>query len=347
MKRETILKAIISVLAFILVIAILFPLTVDKRMPGTYVARLLQDSADAYALSNDGRCARSYRDLYPFFPGGSHHVGGKAGVLPKDPFVCHAPLYIGPPQEQTSDPNYLVDLPPPAVAELFTGHTSYLKELRKPGCFGYGTTADQKKFAIVGFRPDHDGMPMYSFGTVMVLTNHGGHRDVVGERGACTPVMELVQAGADAYASSNNERCASSYRDLYPFFPGGSRLVGGRPGTLPRDPSSGPDDWDSLFDLPQPVVADLLSGDTSSLEKMRKPDCIGYGASSDQARFVIVAFRHKRLGGMPMYFSESVLVLTDHGGYQVIDRAQKCIHRVVREGSPNEDVPIPRRATNN
>ncbi len=155
---------------------VLFPCINDESPAGTYVARLLQEGADAYALSNEGKCARSCRDLSPFFPGGSHQLGGKAGVLPVDPFVLHPVLYIGPPQEQTSSPNYIFDLSPLAVAELLKGNSSYLEDLRKPGCFGYGTTADQKKFVIVFFR--RSGVPMNHSGMVMVWANRGSILEV-------------------------------------------------------------------------------------------------------------------------------------------------------------------------
>jgi hypothetical protein len=155
--------------AAFIVLILLLPLANDERPAGTYVAERILESAEAYALSNNGKCARSYHDLKPFFPGGSHQVGGKSGTLPRDPFVLHA--YLSLPAEQTSEPNYIVDLQPLVVAELLKGNSSNLEGGQLAGRFAYGSTNDLKNFVIVCFR--QNGVPLYRSGMMMVLSNGG------------------------------------------------------------------------------------------------------------------------------------------------------------------------------
>ncbi len=165
-------KQFFAGLAFIIALALLLPLRNDETPAGTYVAHLLQESADSYATSNNAKCAKSFRDLSPFFPSGSHRIGGKAGVLPKDAFAPHARLYIGPPQEQTNNPTYVADLSPKAVDELLKGNSIYsLQELRHSGRIGYGTTTDQSRFVVICLHQDSE--PVYRSGMIMILTNRG------------------------------------------------------------------------------------------------------------------------------------------------------------------------------
>jgi hypothetical protein len=164
-RERTVL--VVSLVIFVLFILCL-PLVVDPQRTARVAHAkgcmgLVQKGADAYATANHGRYAKFYRDLLPFFPGGSKRIGGPAGVLPQN--------YL----REATDSNYVFDLPTTVVAELLAYKADSLAKLRQPCCIGYGVTPDGKSFAIVGFNSkDRDGMPLQG-DCVLVLTNHGDY----------------------------------------------------------------------------------------------------------------------------------------------------------------------------
>jgi hypothetical protein len=126
---------------------------------------VIQKCAEKYAKANGGSYPASYRELSPFLPGGSKHKGGKPGSLP--------PNYIN----GVDDTNYLFDLQKGHTEELLAGNISSLETERKPGGVGYGATANQAAFAIVGFdSADRKSAPLEGpHEPVLILVRGGEH----------------------------------------------------------------------------------------------------------------------------------------------------------------------------
>jgi len=156
------LKVFIFLFVALFLLAVLFPLLNDETPKNQRVMRLIQKAADAYGVSENYNFPKSYRDLYPFFPGGDCKVGGKPGILPPNPLVMNS-----------NSTDYLLDLPSNVVLDLINGRTSSLKQLKKLGYIGYGVTTDHKRFAVVTL----DKQPV-----VIVFTDHESYLIIRGNR---------------------------------------------------------------------------------------------------------------------------------------------------------------------
>lgn len=130
--------------------------------------------------------------------------------------------------------------------------------------------------------------------------------------GAKTCIL-VLQKSADAYALDNKEY-PSSWKELLPYFPGGGRHRGGAPGEIPLNPlRNNPKQPDYLFDLPSPIIDELLTGNVSSLSRFMEAGRITYGASTDKKRFAIVGFENQDHDAAPLAGKYRVLVITNGG----------------------------------
>lgn len=146
---------------------------------------------------------------------------------------------------------------------------------------------------------------------------HGGAYK--GEFNGAKTCIHVLQKSADAYSSSNTE-CAHTWRELLPYLPGGSGVRNGAAGRLPLNPlRSKPGHSDYLFDLPSPVVDELLGGDISSLARFREAGRIAYGASADGKRFAIVAYDSEAHQSAPLCGKYPVLIITNGGALVPVD----------------------------
>lgn len=134
---------------------------------------VIQKCAEKFAKDNDGNYPASCQELLPFLPGGSKRKDGKPGSPP--------PNFMN----GVADTEYLFDLQQGNTEKLLAGEISCLKTERKPGCVGYGTTANRTAFTIVGFdSADRDSKPLEgALEPVLILVKDGEHvRNMPGSR---------------------------------------------------------------------------------------------------------------------------------------------------------------------
>lgn len=120
----------------------------------------LQKAAEIYANKHRGSYSASCRDLLPYY---------------HDRFSADPGLHL-PPNCLSQDPyDYLFDLNQQFTGELSSGNLSCLDQIRGPGRIAYGSTADRKRFVVLGFDDrEHNAVPIRGGDMpVLILADHG------------------------------------------------------------------------------------------------------------------------------------------------------------------------------